>query len=868
MGWLFCSLLAIVTQSGINLFRLGASPSLLLTECCIYIFRRRLLDLSAMIVIFVDIYTKFNKLWGKIMRPALAVVALLVFVSTSLAQFGPEIQFNEWMYEQNDVVLADMDDDGDLDLLYDCMWNDNGGLNFVGWLERAGADTIRHEIAHGFLASDFQPADMDGDGDLDVVMGANAFLAWYENTGTDTWLQHMVDDSLYAWDVRPADLDQDGDIDIVTRAEHELCWHENTGDGWTYHNLYPSRQDDVDLADMDGDGDIDIVSSRYSVDIIWWENVDAEFTYHVVYDEIARDIDAVDIDGDGDMDLVGTGNGVVIYENVDWVWTRNLVLSFEPGHWSYQSITGDLEGDGDLDIITLFDDYNQNYPSIIEIRQDGGNWSYGAVTFDLDSPSNVQLADLNADGLLDIVAASDHDNEIAWFDQHADSWEKKLIQSNGSKDDVIHQEAVDWDADGDTDFMELLTDPGRIAVYEHRNNRWIGHRIIEDIDDPDYATPCDLDGDGDMDVLVVYNDWRVFAWYEAVGVTYIYHFIDDALREPMYHGFRYVLPGNLDEDDGLEILVYRDQFLVRYDWNGDQWDRSLMTTFTNQFGPDRGELVDLDQDGDLDLVTEIGGLRCYENDGLDWVEHGIYQPGNGPVNIKTGDINNDGYPDILYQHARELELFINEGEFSFSMSGVVTFSFGFDLADVDGDSDLDLAASYKVDDHLYNSSLFLWDGVGFVETILDETRYSDIYFGDYEADGDLDMFVKRWDGYAWRENLFPTAPTAHAATGTTMITIADLEPAGLPGQFALSAPYPNPFNASAIATLALPQPNRVRVTLLNILGQEVGVLVDGFLSGGRHTVSLNAETLPSGVYLLRAETDAGQSLQRKVTVLR
>ncbi|MCB2212913.1 S8 family peptidase [bacterium] len=90
----------------------------------------------------------------------------------------------------------------------------------------------------------------------------------------------------------------------------------------------------------------------------------------------------------------------------------------------------------------------------------------------------------------------------------------------------------------------------------------------------------------------------------------------------------------------------------------------------------------------------------------------------------------------------------------------------------------------------------------------------------------------------------------------------------LPDQFAISTLYPNPFNARATAVVSLPRPVRAEVALFNMLGQKVGLVARGVFTAGQHTVSLNANSLASGTYLLHLATEDGQSLSRKVTVLK
>jgi uncharacterized protein YjdB/fibronectin type 3 domain-containing protein len=119
------------------------------------------------------------------------------------------------------------------------------------------------------------------------------------------------------------------------------------------------------------------------------------------------------------------------------------------------------------------------------------------------------------------------------------------------------------------------------------------------------------------------------------------------------------------------------------------------------------------------------------------------------------------------------------------------------------------------------------------------------------------------------------APVAAAYTPAT-VTIQNLTgveaPAStdLPAAFELGQNYPNPFNPSTIIKFALPQAAHVTLTIYNLLGKEVAVLVDETLPAGRYEKRWVARdsfvrSLPSGVYLYRLQS--GRFSQTKKLVL-
>ncbi len=88
-----------------------------------------------------------------------------------------------------------------------------------------------------------------------------------------------------------------------------------------------------------------------------------------------------------------------------------------------------------------------------------------------------------------------------------------------------------------------------------------------------------------------------------------------------------------------------------------------------------------------------------------------------------------------------------------------------------------------------------------------------------------------------------------------------------PDQFYLSQNYPNPFNASTEIIFDLPSAQNVNLSIYNLLGQQVAVLVDDFKQPGRYSVNWNGTDNPSGVYFYRLET-SGNVQTRKMIMMK
>jgi len=267
---------------------------------------------------------------------------------------------------------GDFDGDGDIDLVgmgsvfpEQIVWWENDGTgvftqNYVG------------AIIGGFLDGelrDLYAADIDGDGDLDVVTSSqsqNVFgsftievgsVVWWENRG-NSFSEHSVNAGR---NVYPEDIDGDGDIDLVTTSRLEnpinfmsqlrIDWHENIGNGnFVEHNLRTAINDFIGItlhvADVDNDGDQDILTNFFS----WWRNNgNNNFTERIISTQPVAQIKSADVDGDGDIDLLTNSPVPTWWEyNGNNDFTSHVIVD----DLSDFIAGADFDNDGDTDIFT------------------------------------------------------------------------------------------------------------------------------------------------------------------------------------------------------------------------------------------------------------------------------------------------------------------------------------------------------------------------------------------------------------------------------------------------------------------------------------------------------------------------------------
>jgi hypothetical protein len=276
------------------------------------------------------------------------------------------------------VVAADIDGDGDQDAL--CCGQVSLGFNVVGvfWIENVNGDGSAwtlHPINQEWLFDvNASPADVDGDGDLDVLYAGISGFIWHENLDGDgtSWTERTIDSSFWGIGIQPADVDGDGDVDGValgTGSSGQVLWLENlAGDGstWALHPIDATSVGgdliSVDGADVDGDGDIDVcVAYRLSNRIAWFENLLGDGTS---WNEraisanapLANWVSAVDMDADLDLDMVVASIGdesIAWHENLlgdGSSWSRHLISA--NADEARMACGADVDGDGDMDALS------------------------------------------------------------------------------------------------------------------------------------------------------------------------------------------------------------------------------------------------------------------------------------------------------------------------------------------------------------------------------------------------------------------------------------------------------------------------------------------------------------------------------------
>jgi len=323
--------------------------------------------------------------------------------------------------------------------------------------------------------------------------------------------------------------------------------------------------------------------------------------------------------------------------------------------------TGDFDGDGDIDVIGGA--YQSDYFSIY--RNDG-NGNFTRSTIDngatADGARFATSFDLDEDGDLDILATSSNADAYLWYENDGSGlFTPHVIDNSSFANEAYSIGAADFDDDGDMDIVGGANDGDALVVYANDGNE--NFLILNVLSVGDNRTNgvrvakvADVNEDTYPDIVVAAFAGDTFSWYENDGNgVFTPHTIDDSVNA---NGATAVDVADLDGDGDMDIAAgsnNADQFLW-YENDGSENFTTHIIDNTSSFsiGPRGLSLVDLEQDGDMDIITAAitgDAFAWYENDGSGVFTGAVINNdltySDGAFAITSADIDGDLVADIV-----------------------------------------------------------------------------------------------------------------------------------------------------------------------------------------------------------------------------
>ncbi len=348
-------------------------------------------------------------------------------------------------------------------------------------------DFIAHPVnTHNSDAVGLDIADMDGDGDMDLLSCSYTELYWHENDGAGGFVSHKIDSVGTYFGVFANDEDEDGDVDIYVDLggnTFDLLYVNDGNENFTSENL--TRINLQQYADVNNDGDRDMVYFGSTNAYLYWSDKNCE-SYSVfgnIPDVNNNDVIAGDLDNDGDTDFLGASTtGPIIYRNNDYYIFSDVQFS---NNDTKVAQLADLDGDGYLDPIFVESNTALIWYENISVTDSiifGERQVIDSTVLDY---RDVIAVDIDGDNDADIAAVSSYDDKVVWFENRLNEASNDFGPEQFGQtiaNGPVKILSADLDGDNDPDLVTISVYDDELNWYE--NTGGIVNNIDKILDAP------------------------------------------------------------------------------------------------------------------------------------------------------------------------------------------------------------------------------------------------------------------------------------------------------------------------------------------------------------------------------------------------
>lgn len=621
------------------------------------------------------------------------------------------------------LAVADLDGDGLLDVLHGSF---EPAVLLLG--QAGGTAQLGPIPSLGQSHSELDLADVDADGDLDLLFTGSTFtpdlLALNDGNASFSDASAALPDASVSQGAVFVDFEGDGDVDIHRRLQFATSQFRLNDDTGTFSTgpsvnlnvasvLY--RRGPREALDLDGDGDLDIDYSD-----VYLENRGGGNFVVTTKPGVGPERWFLDFDGDGRLDTLSNGQFSFFTSFYDWglFLMRGTPTGFVPfSDPTLQSIpfavdeadVRDWDGDGDDDVFLP-------YPEAI-LELGGGPifqpiyWSHGERGFEHpdafpeDSPyTRLVPTDVDGDGDPDLVATTFGSLTIDWLrnDGTGSGWSRQTVFSASFSNPGLQDFAVlDLENDGDPDVVGLFSN----ALFLRQND---GTGTFADASAALPSHPqggwrdllaADFTGDGFDDIIELQSMQNLLLRNDGFGT-----FVNASATAGFTQKFRGVEEGDIDRDGDLDLIAVREDstaqyFYVAYVNDGTGAFVQVGPRIRHMNGSVTHGVADLDLDGSTDLAVTNANVDIHTVDGTNGIDLTpvtslpLSTQSSSPV-LLFADLTGDGLPEI---HVSNGDLWRNQGGFSFldvsgelPLAAPATYGRRATAVDLDLDGDVDL----------------------------------------------------------------------------------------------------------------------------------------------------------------------------------